>query len=154
MGMFRFILPMIAPLLPLAVSGCLTQGPDRVALAQQALVGVPKETILSCAGVPARSAVVDNREWFTYHGQAVRSYPGAIYGSVGFGINRGPWDYDPPEVVSTSCDATFTLRGGRVERLDFVSPQGIAGNPQCAALVSGCMALVSPNPAMTPLPPR
>jgi len=125
----------------LALAACITPRPDPALQAQRDLIGMPKELLLSCGGVPARTAVVDNREWFTYRSEAIHSYPATPYG----GYYRRPWDYDPPEVASVSCEATFTLRGGRVERLDYTSPQGVIGNPQCGAIVANCLALVPPQ---------
>jgi len=138
----------------IGLAGCAAPRPDRAALAQQVLVGMPKEVLLSCAGVPARSAVIDNRDWFTYHSETVHGYAGGVHGGFGFGYNRGPWDYDPPEIASIGCDATFTLRGGRVERIDFTSPQGTAGNPQCAAIVANCLSLVPAQPVIVTPGPR
>lgn len=145
----RHIVVAVLIMVQFGLGGCAAPGPDRAALARQALIGLPKDALLSCAGVPARSAVIDNRDWFTYHSESVRTYPGMIYGGLGY-FDRGPLDYDPPEISSVSCDATFTLRSGRVERLDFNSPQGTVANSQCGAIVANCLALTPTPAAITP----
>src|SRR3954454_22104349 len=49
-----------------ALASCANPRADEALFAQQAFIGMPKQTLLSCAGVPERSTTVDNLEYFTY----------------------------------------------------------------------------------------
>ena len=135
--------PLATAVLLMLAAGCARTGTDPALVARQALLGLPKDVLLSCAGVPHRSAVIDNREWFTYRSDRIVSTPG---------YPSGPLLYAPPEIDSIACEATFALRNGRVENLSYTSPQSIVYNPQCKALITGCLALTPSGGA--PLLPR
>ncbi len=155
--MLKCLKPALTTVAALVLSSCAAQGPDTVLTAMKVLVGAPKEVILSCAGVPARTATIDNQEWFTYHTDNIQGYAG---GWTGFGPHWRFGNYQPPEIASQSCEATFTFRDHRVARLDFASPQAIVGNPECAAIVATCVAqtpsnaiIVTPGPGLGQPPP-
>src|SRR3954447_1791188 len=69
-----------------ALASCANPDADRAADARQVLVGMPKETLLSCAGVPQRSASIDNSEFLTY---TVSSYSGGPTTSIGVAGGSG-----------------------------------------------------------------
>lgn len=125
------------------LAGCANPAAERALLAQQALVGMPKATLLSCAGVPERQATADGSEFYTYSTGRVVSYPaGPMW--------PGPW-YSPypyawgwpgsysRDVRSYSCDVTFTITDGVVRRIVYGGPD--AGDPgECYSIVSNCLA--------------
>ena len=134
---------------------CANPAADQALYAQSALVGMPKATLLSCAGVPDRQATADNLEFYTYHSGRITSTP---TGSLGlWGGRRGPgfgygWGYPlyDVDVRSTTCEATFTLRNGAVERLVYGGAPGGGGTlGQCWYVVQNCLALA---PQQTPRP--
>ncbi|WP_207477965.1 hypothetical protein [Arenibaculum pallidiluteum] len=123
-------------------------------MAPQLFLGMPKQTLLSCAGVPDRSANIDNLEFYTYTSRRTAAYPSTttgFYGSryapyYGYGLGyAAPLAYD---VVDVSCDATFTLRNGAVERLIYGGDAagGTSRLGQCYAIVENCLALAQQQP--------
>ncbi|WP_085940722.1 hypothetical protein [Azospirillum sp. B506] len=142
-----------------ALGGCANPAADEALVAQTALIGMPKATLLSCAGVPERQASVDNREFFTYRSSRLVSYPSppplGFYGG-GWGRPYYGYGYGGPvygyEVNSFDCEATFSLKNGVVERVVYGGASGgSAGLGQCYAIVQNCMALIpqrtiKPNP--------
>ncbi|MBB6254742.1 hypothetical protein [Nitrospirillum iridis] len=143
----------------LAVAGCATNpDADQAAYAQRALIGMPKQTLLSCAGVPTRQTAVDNLEYYTYSSDSLQTRMGPSYwGGFGGGPwHRGYWggaDWGgSTEVSSRNCSATFTLKNGTVQQLVYgSSTDGPAARlAQCYAIVQNCLPLVPhPGPAPT-----
>ncbi len=140
-----------------SLTACANPMADQALFAQSALVGMPKATLLSCAGVPDRQAAVDNREFFTYRSARVVSYPSPSVGVYGggwgphYGYGLGYPAYGS-EIASFDCDATFSLRNGVVERIVYGGTSGGAARlGQCYAIVQNCLALLSPAP--TPASP-
>ncbi|MCG5242962.1 hypothetical protein [Azospirillum doebereinerae] len=142
----------------LGLASCANVAADRALFAQSALVGMPKGTLLSCAGVPDRQAVVDNREYFTYRSSRLVSYPSPTVGLYGggwgphYGYGWGGWPAYGSEIASFDCDATFSLRNGVVERVVYGGTSGGATRlGQCYAIVQNCLpqtpvASAQPNP--------
>jgi hypothetical protein len=161
----------------IALTSCANPRADEALFAQQAFIGMPKQTLLSCAGVPERSTTVDNLEYFTYTSSrtiAYQSYdpymwPGPYYG-YGYGYGYPYWGGFAPtyDFRTYSCQATFTLRNGVVERLVYGGPEGIGPSQlaQCQTIIENCLALVphqtppasspaaSSPPPSTPAPPQ
>lgn len=126
----------IVALLPV-LAGCANPQAEQALSAQSALVGMPKAALLSCAGVPARSAALDNLDYFTYHSDRIVSYPGSAFGFYGGGYPWGYPAYYGSDIQSYSCDATFTLRNGVVEKLVY------SGNlSQCHTIIGNCLAML------------
>lgn len=140
------------------LAACANPAAEQALFAQNALVGMSKSTLLSCAGVPERQATVDNREYFTYRSSRLVSYPSPTMGFYGGGW--GPrygygWDwptYGGTEIASFDCDATFSLRNGVVERVVYGGASGGTTRlGQCYAIVQNCLpqtpvASTQPNP--------
>src|SRR3954464_14570234 len=132
-----------------ALASCANPRADEALFAQQAFIGMPKRTLLSCAGVPERSTAIDNMEYFTYTSSRAVAYqgytpfmgPGRYYG-YGYPFYGG---YAPTyDYRSFSCQATFTLRNGVVERLVYGGPEGMGSSQlaQCQTIVENCLVLV------------
>ncbi|WP_176581458.1 hypothetical protein [Azospirillum ramasamyi] len=146
-----------------ALAGCANQAADEALLAQTALVGMSKETLLSCAGVPQRQATVGNQEFFTYRSSRIVSYPSPpplgyydTWGWPGYGWGWPGYGYGWPaygyEVNSYDCEATFSLKNGVVERVVYGGTSGGSARlGQCYAIVQNCMALV-PQQTIRPSP--
>jgi hypothetical protein len=135
-----------AAMLGVMLAGCADGA--RTQLAQQAqtgLVGMPKGQLLSCAGVPARQAAAEGREYFTYvHGSGTGGGPST---SIGIGGGSGGWGsgvgvglgFGFPLFGGGSagyCEATFVLQNGVVQRVTY--PAG-ANLPDCGSIVQNCM---------------
>ncbi|MDE1148545.1 MAG: hypothetical protein PW843_18315 [Azospirillaceae bacterium] len=146
----------VAALGLMAVAGCAANpDADQAALAQRALIGMPKQALLSCAGVPTRQTAVDNTEYYTYSSDSLQTRMGPSYwGGFGGPWHRGYWggaDFGPSEVSARNCNATFTLKNGTVQQLVYgSSTDSPAGRlSQCYAIVQNCMGLIPPQ---TPAP--
>lgn len=142
--------PALIGLALLGLSGCANPQADNALAAQSLLIGMPRQTLLSCAGVPDRQTAVDNQEFYTYGSHQIVGYPGPYAGAYG---GRGGWGWGwggplyPDDMRSYDCEATFTLRNGRVERIVYGGASGGTGSlSQCYAIVRNCLALVPPQP--------
>jgi hypothetical protein len=137
----------------LGLSACANPQADQAAYAQTAFVGMPKQFLLTCAGVPTRSATVDNVDYYTYTSERLVTTPspGPRF-SAAFGYHRpwSPWygwgmgfdDY--PETETRDCQATFTLKDGVVQRIVYNSASDgqSARLGQCYRIVENCLAMV------------
>jgi hypothetical protein len=137
-----------------ALASCANPNADRAADAQRVLVGMPKETLLSCAGVPQRSAVVDNSEFLTYVNTTYSGYGpstsvGVAGGSGGTGVGIGfgiPLFGGGSPGYSSTCEATFTVRNDVVQQLSYTGSGGSSASlGQCYRIVENCLALVPPG---------
>lgn len=128
------------------LAACAGDGPGTgmAQSAQTQLVGLPKAKLLSCAGVPARQAVVDGSEYYTYSQRPAYDSDGlnaslGVGAATGEGIGLGVGIGVPAFSSSGTqgCDATFVLRGGVVQQVSY--PMG-ANLDACGAIVTACMA--------------
>jgi len=140
----------------LALSGCANPRAEQAALAQNALIGISEDTLLSCAGVPDRSRSAGGRDFFTYEVDRIDSYAYPYPGFAGAGFYRrgywGGWGWDRPlatEIRSTYCEATFILENGRVTQINYNTPTGSLGGSlsQCYDIVQNCMGYAQSTPA-------
>jgi hypothetical protein len=141
-------------LLTLAAAGCLLAGcanpqAEQAARAQTSLIGMPRQMLLSCAGVPDRSASADGTDFHTYVSRSASAGYGGpttsigigggsssgVGGGIGFGIPLGGGTAAPP------CEATFTVQNGVVTRLTYSDGPGSAA---CYPVVRNCLALTPP----------
>jgi hypothetical protein len=102
------------------LAGCsYARRADRAELAQRAkteLVGLSKTELLTCAGVPLRSAIEGEQEFLSY-------------GASGYG-----W--------GNSCVVTFVLKDGAVRTISYSGRTGrrSQNGEQCAYTVANCLA--------------
>lgn len=138
-------------LMGLVLAGCAHEEADQALYAQRALIGMPKQTLLSCAGVPSRQANADGGlEYFTYSSESLQPRPslngwgGGWGGPHRYGGWGGGMGWGGDDVVNRNCDATFTLKNGVVQQVVYGSatdsPSGRLG--QCYAIVQNCLALI------------
>lgn len=136
----------------LGLAACANPQADRALYAQQAFVGMPKQTLLSCAGVPTRSASTDNIDYYTYTSERLVTVPAPARFSASYGYYR-PWSpwygwgvgfHDDVETETRDCQATFTLKDGVVQRIVYGgASDGTAGRlNQCYRIVENCLALI------------
>lgn len=131
---------MLGVLAALALTACVNTYAETALDARQALIGMPKSVLLSCAGVPERQATVDNREFLTYASDRIESRQTGMmmYG----GRHHFAWEFPQTQVYSESCEATFTLRNGRVERLVYGGDAIQGAYSQCYMIVRNCMETI------------
>ena len=134
--------PMAALAAALLAAACADPDAELAVAAQTALVGRTKAELLSCAGVPHRSATAGAKEFLTYSAAGLDSIPRSEPVLVEREDRRGRLVLDREwitayDVVETSCEATVTLADGVVEQLVY----GGGRDPRrCASLVAACMA--------------
>jgi len=133
-----------AVVLGVMLAGCADGARTQVAQqAQTGLVGMPKGQLLSCAGVPARQAAAEGREYLTYVHGGGYGYGGpstsiGIGGGSGSGVGIGLGLGFPLFGGGSAgyCEATFVLQNGVVQQVNY--PAG-ANLPDCGSIVQNCM---------------
>lgn len=125
------------------LGACANAASERALLAQQALIGMPKAQLLSCAGVPDRSREEASGEYFTYENERIYGTTGTTVGVFGGSGHVGGGLSVPlsTRLQSEYCEATFTLVGGRVVALVYNSSRG-GRYAECARIVESCLASV------------
>jgi len=105
-------------LIAFLLSGCVFHRVEMASRAKSELIGMSKEDLLMCAGVPIKQEKIDELEFLTYSGSG---------GDLG--------------KILYSCEATFVLKDGIVKKINY---QGDTGGPltkdeQCAFIVENCL---------------
>ena len=133
-----------------ALAGCANTRAEQAAAARDLLVGLERTQLLACAGVPERSRLEGDTEFFTYDSEQIRGYGRAYYGggvfSGGYGRRYGVFAIPPAaDFSSTYCEATFVLVDGAVAAVNYVGASGIgrARYAQCAYIVESCLDQVA-----------
>lgn len=129
-------------LFAIGLAGCANPRSEQAVIARTALIGMPEEVLLSCAGVPDRSRSEGYRDYFTYMSERLYSTPRASFGVFGgsghFGTGIGiPYGMN---VHSDMCEATFTLENGIVSDITYNTVPGIGSRyGQCYYIVQNCL---------------
>jgi len=112
------------------VCACAPERASQTPAAPSPLTGITRADLLACAGVPDRTAHEGDVELLIYSAIGRRTNPGEI---TRFGERRLQ-----EEVYH--CEATFTIRNGRVARVVYRGTTSSlpAKDEACAAIVTGC----------------
>ncbi|HEV7368401.1 hypothetical protein [Arenibaculum sp.] len=130
------------------LAACANPRTDEVMQAQDALVGMPVETLLSCAGVPERRASAAGTDFFTYVGAQGAGTAGPTTslgvglgtGGGGFGFGLGlPLGTAGGGIQRDACEATFTVRNGVVQQVRY-SGDAVG---ECYPVVANCLAVAT-----------
>lgn len=120
----------------LALAACANPGAQLALKAPETVLGMPKTALLSCAGVPERTAGADDAEFLTYSREQTiveRDVDFEPFPWAGPGVFR-------PDVSTWSrsyrCDATFVVRDGRVRELRYNQNRDIS---LCYAILANCL---------------
>ena len=127
------------------LAACATgPGAEVAQRAQIELIGMPRDQLFACAGVPERQASAGGRDYYTYVARPAAAYsPSSSIGigagsfggggGVGLGLGFGV----PVGGGSAGCEATVVLgRSGAVEQVSY--PAG-APLSACAPIVENCL---------------
>lgn len=127
----------------LVVSGCAVMRAKEANQAQATMVGMTKEQVLACMGVPAGKAVEGATEVWSYNsgnGQTVG------FGSSSASVSGGPgyangYGFSSMVTERRFCTVNVTMMNGHVERLNYVGPTGglITQGEQCAFAIENCI---------------
>jgi hypothetical protein len=106
-------------LIAFLLSGCVFQRAEMANRAKSELLGMSKEDLLICAGVPLKQERIDDLEFLTYSGSG---------GDVG-------------KILDYSCEATFILKDGIIKKITYHGPTGgpLTKNEQCAFIIENCL---------------
>jgi len=121
------------------LTGCANPRSEAAARAGTELVGMPKDMLYSCAGVPDRVQQVDDRERITYARGSTYTHVEVDNDDIFLGGRRF---YRPRTTVhrqNFQCEATFTLHDGVVEKLDYSEGRDLE---LCGTIVETCVAVV------------
>jgi hypothetical protein len=123
----------------LALAGCANPRSEAAARAGTELVGMPKEMLYSCAGVPDRTQMVGDAEWLTYVRGTTYTHVETDYDDFFMGGRRFVRPHTTVHRQNFRCEATFTLRDGVVEKLDYGEGRDLE---LCGTIVETCVAVV------------
>lgn len=115
----------------IALSGCALHRARVARTAERQLIGLPEEELLQCAGAPAQEKRTGSLSFLTYHG-----------GGDAVAFAQGQSQSGTATIQHRYCDATFTLRNGRVTDLQYRGRTGglLTRDEQCAFVVEDCVA--------------
>lgn len=139
----------------LVVSGCAVQRAVVAQGAQEKMVGMSREQLLTCMGPPATKAAEGATEVWSYgSGNDRTTTIGTGYaqtnGSIS-GERRGNQFSATGEATTTSlatvnssrryCTVNVVMTDGRVSRLSYAGPTGgiLTGGEQCAFAIQNCV---------------
>ena len=107
-------------LIVLLLSACAFQRTDMAYRAKSELVGMSKEDLVMCAGVPVKQEKIDDVEFLTYSGG---------------GQN------DVGRILDYNCEATFALKDGIVKKITYHGRTGglLTKDEQCAFIIENCI---------------
>ncbi|QQP89439.1 hypothetical protein IGS68_26275 [Skermanella sp. TT6] len=121
------------------LGGCANPRTEAAARANTALVGMPKELLYSCAGVPDRTQQVGDSELLTFVRGMTYTQVETDYDDVAIGGRRFIRPRTSVHRQNFMCEATFTVRDGIVERLDYNQGRDLES---CGTIVETCMAVI------------
>lgn len=154
------------PLMCLALTllaGCAIQRAQTASLAQTSMVGLSKEQVLACMGVPIASLAEGNTEVWSYNSGNGRSdmFTTASASTIGAGqtlgsaTRIGPTTYFGANTIgasntnafgfatsrSRSCTINIVMSGGSVSRVNYSGPTGglLTRGEQCGYAVENCV---------------
>ena len=111
--------------------GCAIQRAEIAQDARGQMVGMPKEQVLSCMGVPATKAAEGATEVWGYNSGNGMTVTDASYGRYG------------GTAVSSSrfCTVNIVFTGGQVSAVNYNGPTGglLTQGEQCAYAVNTCV---------------
>jgi hypothetical protein len=132
------------------LAACVNPHTEEVVQAQDTLVGMPAETLLSCAGVPERRASAAGADFYTYvaRGAATAGPTTSLGVGLGTGGSRFGFGFGLPLGTAgggfqrDACEATFTIRDGVVQQVRYAG-EAVG---ECYPVVANCLAVATGGP--------
>jgi hypothetical protein len=127
----------------LALAACSVKASHQALDSQTALIGVSRDDLDYCAGLPSKTEKLDDRtELRSYEYKPDNASTVSVnLPVIGGGVNLG---------VSGDCKATFKMRDGRVSGLRYAgdTDSGMGGRDAvCAPIVAHCLQNLPPRAA-------
>lgn len=114
--------------------GCAIQRAEVARNAQVQMIGLPKEKVLACMGVPANKMTVGTTEVWQY-----QSGNGQREGAVTL---SGDGNFASGVAISTErfCNINIVMANGTVSQVNYSGPTGglLSAGEQCAYAVQNC----------------
>jgi hypothetical protein len=133
--LFRFRNLAGVALAALLLSGCATDRAADAAVAKAEMIGMSKEHVLACMGIPTRKAQEGDTEVWSYNikgadGTSASNSFKYLGETIGFGSSQ-----------KYSCTANIVMVDGRVDTVHYNGPTGnvFAPDEQCGYLVRNCV---------------
>lgn len=123
----------------LVLTGCANPRSEAAARAGTELIGIPKDMLFSCAGVPDRVEQAGDRERVIYVRNSTLTHVEVDNDGIVIGGRRL---FRPRTTVhrqNFQCEAIFTLYDGMVEQLDYSPGRDLE---LCGTIVETCVAVV------------
>jgi len=125
----------LAALLP----GCAMQRAQQAAEARQQMLGLSRQDVLACAGIPAQRASEGSVEVWLYpsgNGHTDTQSTASVHG--GNGVTSG---HQTDVTTRRYCIVNVAMTAGRVSRVTYTGPSGglFAADEQCAYAVRNCI---------------
>lgn len=151
-----------ACLAAVTLAGCAMQRAQTAASAQSSMVGMTKEAVLACMGVPAGRQAEGATEVWSYNSgdgrvtsfnsaNAFTTGQAATTGNITAWGNRADFNSQTVGSANTnsfgwgmsrrySCTVNVVMQEGRVSRVNYAGPTGplLAQGEQCAYAVQNC----------------
>lgn len=137
---------LIAALSAVLLSGCSIARSIDATNAKSSMVGMDRLELLSCAGIPTAAYQDGETEIFSYNVQN-----GVVSNAAGFGAARANYfnnnatsygaGFASGNSTVKACQATITLRNGRVSRVVYRG-QGeglLVPNSECEPVIRNCV---------------
>ncbi len=116
------------------ITGCAVQRAETAQNAQAQMVGLSKEIVLACMGVPANKMVVGTTEVWAYNSGNGRT-EGSVFATGGNGVASGFG-------VTTHrfCNVNIVMTKDIVSAVNYSGPTGglLTAGEQCAFAVQNC----------------
>jgi hypothetical protein len=123
-----------------ALTGCANPRSEAAHVAPAALVGMPKENLYACAGIPDRTDTMAGAERLTYIRRSTVTQVERDYDEFGPPLGMGGYRMIRPRTSvwhqNYQCEAIFTLRDGRVERIEYGAGRDLE---TCGTIVENCV---------------
>jgi hypothetical protein len=130
-GVMRWLIAFIAAA---ALAGCAVQRAETARKAQVDMIGLAKERVLACMGVPANKMTVGETEVWAYNSGNGQT-EGSVFASGGSGFASGFG-------VTTQrfCNVSIVMTKDSVSQVNYSGPTGglLTEGEQCAFAVKNC----------------
>jgi hypothetical protein len=116
------------------VGGCAVQRAETARTAKVEMVGLPKEKVLACMGVPANKMAVGATEVWAYNSGNGQT-EGSVFASGGNGFASGFG-----ESSQRFCNVSIVMTKDVVSEVNYSGPTGglLTAGEQCAFAVQNC----------------
>jgi hypothetical protein len=141
------------------LSACAAQRAQEAAEAKQQMLGMSKQQVLTCMGIPAQKAAEGKTEVWSYNSgdgrtdtissaTAQSSVAGSVTGSPGMATYNGTGTASGLGVGITTrryCVVSVVMESERVSRVTYSGPTGglVTEGEQCAFAVRNCLHTVA-----------